>query len=236
MKQSSTFQNLKTVGSSEITLADLENYEEYSRVTFRAQVTRVGEPRTVGAGKKKQEVVLCDSTGSATLALWESDTDMLIEGKSYQMNRLVVRSFLRKTYLSMPPSGATIEDLQDVIHTSAPIMEDEDDECLANVTITGVQQLESLHTCINCKKEINPASDTVTTCGHCETTQRMGNCRQTAKLFIENQSTRVTLRAYHDALTSITLKDQINCEDLLYAHPFDVAFNRYHVITKVSRN
>lgn len=105
------------------------------------------------------------------------------------MNRLVVRSFLGKTYLSMPPSGATIEeidDLEDVVHTSAFITEDEGEEYLTNVSISGVQQLETCITCINCKKEINRMSDTVITCTNCETTQRMGKCRQTAKFFVEN--------------------------------------------------
>lgn len=54
--------NLKTIGSSEITLSELGNYEEYSRVTFRAQVAKVGEPRTVGTGKMKQDILICDST------------------------------------------------------------------------------------------------------------------------------------------------------------------------------
>ena len=231
--------NLKTVGSSEITLDELEDYEEYSRVTFKAQVKKVGEPHTVGGGKLKQEILLCDSTSSATLTLWEDDINMMIEGKSYQMNRLVVRSFLGKNHLSMPPSGASIEeinDLENVIATTSSITEGEHDEYLTNVTISGVQQLESLHICINCKKEIHPASDTVTTCAHCETTQREGNCRQTAKLFIKTEHTRITVRAYHEALTSITQKDEVDCENLLFAPPFDMAYNKYHVITKVSRN
>lgn len=83
-------------------------------MTFRALVKKVNEPHTVGGGKQKQEVFVCDSTGSATLTLWEDDINMLIEGKSYQMNRLVVRSFLGKNHLSMPPSGATIEEINDL--------------------------------------------------------------------------------------------------------------------------
>ena len=118
--------NLKTVGSSEITLSKLDNYEEYDRVTFRAQVNKVGKPHTVGGGKVKQEVLLCDSTASATITLWEDDANMLIEGKSYQMNRVIVRFFLGKSHLSMPPSGATVEeidDLENVVATSASITE-----------------------------------------------------------------------------------------------------------------
>lgn len=112
--------NLKTVGSSEIQLCDLDKHDEYTRVTFSAQVAKVSEPRSVGAGKTKQEVLLCDASGSATLTLWEDDVNMLTENKSYQMNRLVVRSFLGKNYLSMPPSGATIDENEDLEEVKTP--------------------------------------------------------------------------------------------------------------------
>ena len=232
--------NLKTVGSTEITLSELGNYEEYDRVTVKAHVKKVGEPQTVGAGKVKQEVLVCDTTSSATITLWEDDVGMLIEGKSYLFNRVIIKCFLGKSHLSMPPSGATAEEinnLENVVATSASITDNEDDEHLTNVTVTGVQQLESVHTCISCKREDTPTSDTVTTCTHCETTQIKGNCKHTAKLFIKNDSSRVTVRAYQEALTSITVKDdEVTCEDLLYAQPFDMQYNKYHVITKISRN
>ena len=149
--------NLKTVGSSEIQLCDLDKQDEYTRVTFSAQVAKVSEPCSVGAGKTKQEVLLCDASGSATLTLWEDDVNMLTENKSYQMNQLVVRSFLGKNHLSMPPSGATIDEIEDLEEVKTPstssIAEESDDpEHLSGVVITGVQQLENVHTCINCKK------------------------------------------------------------------------------------
>ena len=128
--------NIKTVGSSEITLGELHHYDEYDRVTFRAQVMKISEPQKVGVGKSKQEVLLSDSTGSAMLTLWEDDINMLIEGKSDQMNRLVVKCFLGKTHLSMPPTGATIEeidDLENLIQTASSLNDDNDEEYLQNV-------------------------------------------------------------------------------------------------------
>ena len=195
---------------------------------------KISEPQKVGVGKSKQEVLLSDSTGSAMLTLWEDDINMLIEGKSYQTNRLVVKCFLGKTHLSMPPTGATIEeidDLENVIQTASSLNDDNDEEYLQNVSVTGIQHLESVYTCINCKKAIHPTTETVAVCDICKTTQKMGNHRLTAKLFIENQCARVTLRAYHDSLTAITQRDDVKCEDLLFAAPFNVTYNKYHVIT-----
>ena len=102
--------DLKTVGSALITLNELNNY----RVTLKALVREVGEPKTVSGGEIKQEALLCDSTGSATITLWEGDVGMLILGKSYQLNRVIVRCFLGKYHLSMSPSGATAEEIDDL--------------------------------------------------------------------------------------------------------------------------
>lgn len=39
--------NIKTVGSSQITFGEPHNYNEYDRVTFRAQVMKISEPQKV---------------------------------------------------------------------------------------------------------------------------------------------------------------------------------------------
>ena len=83
--------DLKTVGSKEIKLSQLPEQEEYDKVTVAAQVFKVNKPQTFGAGKIKQNITLADATGTATLTLWEGD--MLLQNKSYQTNRLVVRSY-----------------------------------------------------------------------------------------------------------------------------------------------
>ena len=229
--------DLKTVGSALITLNQLNEYDEYDRITVKALVKEVEEPQTVGGGKIKQGALLCDSTGSATITLWEGDVGMLIVGKSYQLNRVIIRRFLGQYHLSMPPSGATaeeIDDLENVIATSTSITKKEDHELMTNVTVAGVQ-LENLHTCVSCKAELT-TSETVTTCTNCNATQIKGTCKQTAKLIISSASSRVTVRAYKEALTAITLKDKVTSEDLLFAKPFNIEYNKYHVVTKVFCN
>lgn len=70
------------MGSSEIQLWDFDKHDEYIRVMFSAQVAKISEPRSVGVWKTKQELLLCDASGSATLTLWEDDVNMLTENKS----------------------------------------------------------------------------------------------------------------------------------------------------------
>ena len=54
------------------------------------------------------------------------------------------------------------------------------------------------------------------------------NNRYTAKLFITGANGRIALRAYDEAIKSIVAKDNnIKCEDLLFAPPFNVIFNNH---------
>ena len=46
----------------------------------------------------------------------------------------------------------------------------------------------------------------------------------------------VAVRAYNDTLKQIVQKDDITCEDLLSTEPFDLTYNKYHVVTLVTRN
>lgn len=71
------------------------------------------------------------------------------------MNKLVVRSFLGKQHLSLPPTGSTIDeidDLENVTDDNAPL---DDEEHLAAVTVTGIQQLESLYIYVHQLQENN---------------------------------------------------------------------------------
>ena len=231
--------DMKTVGSQEIQLNELSEQDEYDKVTIKAQVIKVNEPQKFGPGKLKQEVIIADSTATAKLMLWESDVNMLLETKSYQMRKLVVRSYLQKNYLSVPSTGSTIEEtdyLENVI--AEPESSSDDDEFLAAVTVAGVQQLEAIYTCINCKKGIPAAlNETMATCDNCKTMQKMSTKRQTAKLFNDNSQQHIALRAHDDFLKAIAQTDgQINSEDLLFAPPFDIKYNKYHVITHPGNN
>ena len=81
---------MNTVGSQEIQLNELSEQDEYDKVTIKAQIIKVNEPQKFGPGNLKQDVIIADSTATAKLMLWESDVNMLLETKSYQMSRKIV--------------------------------------------------------------------------------------------------------------------------------------------------
>jgi len=61
----------------------------------------------VSGGKHKQDTTIADATASTRLTLWESDIGLLEQGESYQLTKVMVRTFQGQPYLSYPFSGAT---------------------------------------------------------------------------------------------------------------------------------
>ena len=231
--------DIKTVGTRQIKLRDVPSLNEYDVITVTATVIAANEPQKVSQGKIKQEVIIADETGTCAVHLWEKDVNMLIQGKAYLLNKLTVRTYMDNNHLAFSSSGATaeeVDDLQDVVEL--PQFPVEQDEVYTAVTIDGVQQLEQNFSCINCKKNIPDSStESMCICPNCQTAQKViSNC-YTAKLFITSGDGRIALRAYDEAIKSIVTKDDnIKCEDLLFAPPFNVKFNKYHVITQITRN
>lgn len=84
-----------------------------------------------------------------------------------------------KCHLSLPPNGATIEDIQttDGTHTN-----EDNEEQLAMVTVMGVQQLERLYACVKCKKTMQPTASKIAECNNCQMTQKLSTPKLTAKL------------------------------------------------------
>ena len=219
-------QDLKTVGSPLIPLSDLGKHQEYDRVTVRVKVIRSNDPQTVGNGKTKQDVIIADATAKSTLVLWESKVQTLVNHKSYQLNRVLVRVFMGKHHLTLPPTGSTVAEVSDVenLHVDTDSSEEED-ESVMGATVTGVQTLDRNFSCMNCKKTVEPKNDFIGTCTLCNTQQKLTHANVSAKIFIQsNKDTPIAVRANAAALLGITGKDPalITAEDILFAPTFTV--------------
>ena len=59
-------------------------------------MTKHSDPQVVGGGKTKQDVIIKDSTGSATLTIWENDVGSLKLGDLHQLNQVMVHTFKGK--------------------------------------------------------------------------------------------------------------------------------------------
>lgn len=227
----------KTVGSSIIQLNQLCEIPEESRVTIRVVIMKVNEPQQVGSGKIKQDIIVADNTNKATVTLWQPYLNILKAQCSYQLNRLQIKTYQGKRHLSFSsaPSIDEIENIEDPIEVFTS-SDEESDEILSSVTISGIRVLETVYTCINCNKTIPVTDSPIATCNHCDTAQKWGKSKQSAKLIFDIGSKRLTLRANDNELKIIcSAQSEVTSQDLLYAPPFDVSYNKYNAITKVTR-
>ena len=228
--------NVKTIGSTSIKLDQLQDFNEYDRVTVRASVLNASEQQTVGSGKIKQDVTIADKTAQATVTLWEQNVDILKIGQSYQLNRLEVRHYLGQYHLSFPSTGASVEPIDDIGPVINEPSADSDETLIEGVTVLGVQQLDEVYSCIHCKKSVQPTKNSsLGICDTCQTAQKLASPKLSAKLIFEHQKNIITVKAYDDALHTIVGEEDVSWESLLCSPAFDVTFNKFHVVTKVSR-
>lgn len=78
----------------------------------------------------------------------------------------------------MPPISPIyyeLDDLKDIVSDSNP--SGNEDESLYSVTVSGVQQLESVYSCISCKNTICVSADRLVACEQCRTTQKKMQCQ-----------------------------------------------------------
>ena len=201
-------------------------------MTVRVKVLKTHDPQTVTTGKIKQDIIIADATGKSTVVVWESHVNEIQNHKSYQLSRVLVRLFMGKYHLSVPPTGSTIEEISDldISHSDEDSSED-DDESITEASVVGVQSLDKFFSCLNCKKAVEPTNDVFGTCTSCNTTQKRSNPKVSAKIFIQSSKNQspVSVRAHIGALQAITGKDtaaEITSEDVLLAPCFNLTYNK----------
>ena len=66
-----------------IPLSGIESKGVFDRVSVRVKVSKVADAAEIPTGKKKQDVVVVDGSGSGKCVLWEEKIGSLKEGKCY---------------------------------------------------------------------------------------------------------------------------------------------------------
>ena len=215
-------------GSKNIKIEDIPAMEQYAeRVTVDVQVLRVKAFETVPTGKKKQDVVIADNTGSTTITLWENDIDMLEVTKCYRLAKVLTQEYKNRSYLSFPASGSVSE--IDAIELG---VRDEDPHdgvlFLQNVDVVSVSDLGERYHCLLCKvDQVKPLDKLLGKCSECGTTMKLDKCKYafTAKLgFLNNVDHSIlSLKANEQILKSIT-DEPITESAILAAEPFSIYY------------
>ena len=73
----------KSAAGIRITLNEMSEMDPLTIVTTVVKVIRCDEPITLGT-RRKQDVHVCDSRGTATLQLWEHNIGLVRDGRSYE--------------------------------------------------------------------------------------------------------------------------------------------------------
>ena len=81
-------------------LSDLQTVPNLTKITIRIKVVDIMGTFEVKPGLMKQDVLISDDTGTATLTLWQQNIGSLEDGKSYILQGVSVREFNNSKYLS----------------------------------------------------------------------------------------------------------------------------------------
>ncbi len=239
--------DLAAIDTKEITLNQLAELPDFQRVTVAVKAVRVDQPVHVVGGKRKQEIMLSDSSGKSKLTLWEGDIGKLPDGESYRLRNMSVRSYNGRKYLAMPREDATIEtvsNIGEVEEDDGELQEEESQQLiLRNAQVISVATLETYYRCMSCgsgRVSANEGSlSNIGYCSKCPAAQLLSPSRGeqwAAKLIVAEGSTgtTVTLHAYGEIVKEIAEQD-VSTESLLTSSPFTVYYGRSNVIAKVYR-
>ena len=87
---------------------------QYQRVTVEGKVVELDVVKEVSGGKKEQDLVIADSSGSTRLTVWEEVIGKVVEGKSYRFTGMMVREFKGEKFLSTGKTDSKVEEIADI--------------------------------------------------------------------------------------------------------------------------
>ena len=97
-----------------ISVQEVEGKSVFERVSVNIKVTRKMESEFVATGKRKQDIIVCDSSGTVRVTPWEENINILQEQASYCLQNFVVREFGSSKYLGMAMQGSQVIPIGDI--------------------------------------------------------------------------------------------------------------------------
>lgn len=229
-----------------ISLDQLPDIQDFQRVSIDIKVAYLYEPLRVTGGKRKQDIVIADSSTTARLTLWEERINSMDEEESYALQNVVVRQFRDRKYLSMAKNGSTIKHIEDIGEVAEYDPEIDDDKGqkrdINKASIIAVISLDTYKSCLACKARVESTSPPLGRCSKCSMMQRVDKCADqlSAKLLIEGAADQVlTLCAFGTLLhrmCQVETASDVTQDALLKAPPFsNITYSEKAVITGFNR-
>ena len=220
-------------GPAEISVAQLESFNDYDRVTVNIKVMTTINPTEVSGGKTKQEVTVADSSGVCIVTLWEQNIGKLEKNQSYTLKSFLVRDFCGKS-LTMAREGSDIRPIPDIGEVT------QDDagrklQTIRNATIIGVLQLDTYRSCLRRKARVEPITPPLGRCSKsgCIMLQRFDMCAEhtPAKLMFLSEKDTYSLYAYGQTVKNLVSNEITEAALLKVATLSSITYGTNNIIT-----
>lgn len=166
--------------TKEITINQLQTQPPFQKVSLSAKVIEIDEIATLQDGRKVQNIMISDSTGTAKVALWEDSINSVKLLKSYKFVNLTVKNYHETNTLFTPRknfSTTNIDDLQEV----CPLIESiKRSKTLQNAKVIAVTNFKSVILCLQCNPgsiSLISDSDTLGNCNNCSSIVAVNSCK-----------------------------------------------------------
>ena len=236
------FQDLQ---GTKITLSELNDIEPLTRISVIVKAVSSEEPITLGT-RQKQEIKVCDSTGLATVQLWEENIGILQQGRSYQLDGFRVIEYENEKYITMCWDGSEVketEELKDVIDLPAAPVPNHAESTIKNARIAAVYKLEKVVKCLRCSSRTEPGTVANQArccncqCGILNNTTFCDTFTSVEVLIISENSERIVLSAFSkEIITQLLGSDCELTEEALLCSPLILYLtHKNNEIVKVRR-
>ena len=168
--------DFKDDGPVSISLAHIDSYNIFDRVTVNVKILSCADPISVSGGKRKQDLKVADNSAACKVILWEEHIGSLAENASCTLYNFVVREYAGVKFLSMAKDGSEICPISDIGEVTQG--DGEKDETMNNAVIVAVLQLDAYCSCLRCKARVEPSSPPLGRCSKvdCAMLQRYDVC------------------------------------------------------------
>ena len=228
-----------------ILLEELDEKTIFERVSVNIKVIKKMESEIVLTGKKKQDVIVGNSSATGKVTLWENNIDSLQEQASYTLENFVVceyNNYYCSKYLGMGLQGSQIIPIGDIGNVKQAEEATTSSEIL-NAVIIGVSHLSNHKLCLRCNAQVEPSTSSMGRCTkpECAMLQRYYICSNqvSAKLSFMVSSKIHSLNAYGQVvkdLAEVSGDTEVTEEGLMKLPQLSiVAYNENNVITSFTK-
>ena len=193
-------------------------------ITLKAKVINLSQPTAVhahGGTLAKVEGLLIDPHGTVKLLLWEADTDVVKEGKTFKNIRLKKNKLTGELYVNPAKGCSVISDAEDFPPASLQPPQATPEELVTSTVtgeVIGIQKCSVSFCCFKCNRAIPPTKSVIITCPQCNLKQKSSKCRKQwyVNAVISTGDKNITLNFYHAMVVKVlemALPDDINTCD-----------------------